>query len=74
MIEYRRRADTPWGKIVSAWPLIVALVSVIVMGTTIKNEVDEHETRLQKLEHSVDVVRSNTDRLVAELLDRHGRR
>lgn len=60
--------DSFWGKCVKLWPLLVALISVIVMATTIKNKVDDHESRLQKLEGSVDSIRNNTDRLVDELL------
>ncbi len=62
--------DTLSKKISNLWPMIVALISVIAMATTIKNKVDDHETRLQRLEGSMVTIQSDTDRLVSELLDK----
>jgi hypothetical protein len=66
----RRDSDTLTGKISSLWPMLVALVSVIVMATTMKNKLDDHETRLSRLENSMGTIQADTDRLVSELLDK----
>lgn len=66
----KRFDDSPIGKALKLWPLVVALVSVIAMATTIKNTVDIHETRISRLENSMSTIQSNTDRLVYELLDK----
>lgn len=66
----RRDADSTVSKLMNLWPLIVALVSMIAMATTIKNRVDDHEARIGRLENSMDSIKTNTDRLVDELLDK----
>lgn len=66
----RRAADTFTGKLERLWPMIVAIISVVVMATTVKNKVDDHETRLQRLENAMGTIQANTNRLVDELLEK----
>ncbi len=68
--HYRRDSDGFLGVVNKYWPLVVALISVIVMITTIKNKVDDHEARLSRVEISMTMIQSDTSRLVHELLDR----
>ena len=71
MTDHNKRAtDTLTGKISTLWPMFVALVSVIVMATTMKNKLDEHEARISRLENSMYSIQVGTDRLVNELLDK----
>lgn len=70
MNEHNKRySDTLTSKISKLWPMLVALVSVIVMATTMKNKLDDHESRITKLENSMDRIASNTDRLVEKLIN-----
>lgn len=74
MNEHNRRdSDTFTKKISMVLPLVIALVSVIAMATTIKNKVDDHESRISRLESSLDRIALNTDKLV-EILEEQNRR
>jgi len=64
----RRDTDKWISKIMNLWPIILAIFSLIVYGTTIKVKVDDHESRITKLEGSMDRIADNTDKLVEELI------
>ena len=75
MSDHNRRADDTWvSKISSLWPILMAIITIIILGTSLKNKVDEHEFRISKLETSIINIQFNAQRLVDELLDKKFKR
>lgn len=68
MNENRRIEDTWYVKLYRLWPIVLSIVSIIYLAARVQGKVDEHETRITKLETDMDHIRSNTDLLVEKLI------
>lgn len=71
MTDHNKRwDDNPLAKLVSFWPLIIGLVTIISLVATMRAKVDNHEDRIVRLETNMDKVLANTDLLVTQLVKR----
>lgn len=71
MSEHNKRFEDSWyGKIASLWPVIMAILAIVVYAVTVKDKVDQHEVRISKIETVLEKMDTKVDRLVDELLDK----
>lgn len=70
MTEKRRHEDRLIPKLLKLWPVILTMVTLIFTAATIKAKVEDHESRIARLEiafNDLNLIKNNTDQILRKV-------